>query len=723
MSRPDLHVATDRVIRLRAKCLERAVGSSVENVRWPGFERELYFGESLMRTRAEIMWIKRRGQAVADTLRYATVHIDSDELIVGRPNLDEPSEEERERLAKVREFIAAQPPAHGQSGHMSVDMDRVVRMGARAIQDEIGAKRDALDPAAPDSVLPSAFYEAAWEALEGLMEFAGHHAQEAERLATEASDPRRRAELMTIAQTCRRVPAYPARSFVEALQAVHFVNHACMWADGASLMCPGRMDRWLWPYYCEDVAAGVLTPAAAQELIDCLSILINETVPRGLAIGAMVGGRDENGNDVTNELSYMVLQTTRNVRLSYPGTGLCYSDSTPDDLLALACEINAEIGANPAIFNDVTIPDALQKAGCTRAEACEYQNSTCVEISPIGCSGVWVASPYFNLSQILLDVLRDVAAGELEAADFDALMQTYRTRLGQTIGQGVAEQNAFRHSCMAHRGFPLVSCFVNDCIERGMDIDWGGARHSWIECSFVGLANLVDSLAVMREFVYRQESVSLRELLELLESDFAGNEEFRQKCLNAVPSYGNDEPEVDKLAVEVTDFVAGECAKYEVAFGSGFKPGFFCWVMHERLGSQTGATPDGRKAHFPFADGAGPAQGREKKGPTAAVKSVTCWDHRPMLGGLVLNLKFSKSALASAESQRKLAELVKTYMRLGGFEVQFNVVDRKTLLEARECPEAYRDLVVRVAGYTDYFVGLTPAMQEEVIMRTEYADV
>jgi trans-4-hydroxy-L-proline dehydratase len=714
-TRPQLHDATQRVQRLREVALSH-------DVSWP-FERDLYGGESLMASADDRFWVRRRGKAVAHILQNATVIIGPDELIVGRPYIGEPSPAQAERLEESRRYLQAQPLSAGQTGHQAVDIPKLLRLGARGIQQQIRDYRNSLNSSDPDDLRHIAFYDAAEIALDGLCDYAERNAAEAARLADEETDATRRQELLEISERCRMVPAHPARTFAEALQAVSFVNSTLQWAQGAHLICPGHPDRWLYHFYKNDIADGKLTPAQAQELIDCFNIQINETVPRGLAIGTMVGGKDPDGNDVTNEISYMCLQSIRNVSMSYPGLGICWHEGTPEELLTFGCEILAERGANPAIFNQDVISGALQQAGVTPEEACEFQNSTCVEITPVGASNVWVASPYFNLSQHLLDLLEEVAAGRCDVGSFNQLIEAYQERLSGAIAEAVSAQNANRYSTMWHRNFPLQSCFVRDCIERGMDIEWGGARYNWIECSFVGLANLVDSLAVIREFIYEQGSITVAALVDILRADFAGHEEFRQRVVHQVPSYGNDEAEVDALAGRITRFLAAECAKHEVVLGGGFKPGFFCWVMHERLGSETMATPDGRRAGMPFADGAGPAQGRERKGPTAAVKSTCSWDHTPMLGGLVLNLKFSPDALAGRESRAKLAELIKTYMRLGGFEVQINVVSRETLLAARERPDQYRDLVVRVAGYTDYFNNLSAAMQEEIIARTEFDDV
>jgi formate C-acetyltransferase len=307
-----------------------------------------------------------------------------------------------------------------------------------------------------------------------------------------------------------------------------------------------------------------------------------------------------------------------------------------------------------------------------------------------------------------------------EHASFEALMSSVKQGLDEAVRAAVAEQNAIRSGRFHQGGQPLVSCFVNDCLERGKDLDQGGARYNWLEMSFVGLANLVDALAAIRNLVFERREISLRELAEALREDFAGREALRLSLLNKCPKYGNDLPEVDDLAVEITGWVAETCARHRTYFDAAVVPGFFCWVMHEHLGSQTGASADGRRAGFALGDGSGPAQGRERKGPTAAVLSTTRWNHEPMLGGIAMNLKFTPEADRGRLANR-IAEVVTTYCNEGGFEIQVNVVDNATLRTAQADPENHRDLVVRIGGYSDYFVALSPGMQEEVIARSEMA--
>ncbi len=386
-------------------------------------------------------------------------------------------------------------------------------------------------------------------------------------------------------------------------------------------------------------------------------------------------------------------------------------------------EIIAEGCANPAFFGDETIQQGLRMYGVPAEESWDYINSTCVEITPVGSSNVWVASPYFSINQILLDEIQEQVE-DGAAATFDEFVGRYQQRLAGHIAAAVEAENHNRHQRAHHGGKPLQSVFTRDCIARGLDIDRGGAKYNWVECSFVGLANLADGLYVINEEVYRLGRMTLPELQRVLDDNFEGHAVVQQRLMNAYPKYGNDRGEVDELVRRTVEFVRAECARGSMApDGSPFVPGAFCWVMHEHLGRLCGATPDGRRAGFPFADGCGGAQGRERTGPTAAVLSVTSWDAAPLIGGAAFNMKFSASLFRTAESRQRLLDLVLTFLKRGGFETQVNVVDAAVLRQAQAHPDQYKDLVVRIGGYTDYFTRLTPEMQAEVILRTEYEKI
>lgn len=704
---------TERIRRLRQDALRHPVPSS--------FEIGLYGGESWMETRGELWWVVRRGRRVAHILRNMEVVIGPDDLLVGRLSDRGPTPEEDERLARAGEFMAAQPLAPGQSGHMAPDVPRLLSVGCRGLQARIAELSGKLDPSAPEAAPKLAFYRAAYEALDGLCDFARRYAERAEQMAEESGDPRRREELRRIAQVCRRVPAYPARTFHEALQSLHFLLFALNCVEGCSLTSPGSVDRYLWPYLRADLAEGRLTREEAQELVDAFFVSFNAYIGRGMAIGLLVGGRDAEGNDVTNDLTWMCLHACDHVRLPYPSLGLRVHRGTPPELLDYALELLSEGTSQPALFNDEVVTEGLLAAGLPIEDACDYVNSTCVEITPCGKSNVWVASPYFNLAQILLDIISDIATGKMAApAEFEALMAEYERRLAERIAAAVAEQNSFRYSCMAHRNFPLASCFVQDCLEKGLDMEWGGARYNWIECSFVGLATAADSLEAVRLFVYERRELGWGELHDMLARNFEGDEAWRQRLLREPAKYGNSEDSVDGLAKRIVEMAVRECGRHRTVFGAGFHPGLFAWVMHSVFGEATGATPNGRLAGLPLSPGPDPSPGRAQRGPTATILSATRFDHQPLIGGVALNLKFSRKALDTPEKRSKLASLLRVYFDRGGFQAQINVVDAATLRDAQEHPERHEDLLVRVAGYSDYFVNLSRQMQDEIIARTEY---
>ena len=359
------------------------------------------------------------------------------------------------------------------------------------------------------------------------------------------------------------------------------------------------------------------------------------------------------------------------------------------------------------------ITEGLKRLGLPPEEACSYIHSTCVEITPIAASNVWVASPYMNLVQKLLDVL------DREYSSMEELFDAYFAHIGEGIRENLIAEQKSRLERQRFNLDPLLSCFVRDCLEAGRDIEWGGARYNWIMPSFVGLSNAADALYAIRELIFNQKRWDFAGLNKMLAANFQGFETQRQMILREAEKYGNDADGPDSYVQRISQWIAAECGKYRRDDGFRLAPSLFCWVMHDVFGQETGASPDGRLKGFPLGDGSGPAQGREQNGPTAAVLSCTKWDHTPFIGGIAMNMKFSRKYFKE-DSLRKMTALIRTYLKRGGFELQINVVDRDTLLAAREQPELYRDLVVRIGGYSDYFTRLSPTMQAEVIERTEY---
>jgi formate C-acetyltransferase len=376
---------------------------------------------------------------------------------------------------------------------------------------------------------------------------------------------------------------------------------------------------------------------------------------------------------------------------------------------------------DPAFFNDEVIVQGLREHGLNDEDSYNYMNSTCVEIKVVGRSNMWVTQPYFNLPQALLEVMGAVARGEAtEPATFAELEQRVRANLAGQVHQAAQRLDRVWRERAVRGCFPLASCLVLDCLERGVDYDRGGARYNWVENSFVGLANLIDGLTAIRCLVFEEKALTIAAFAAILHQDYREHEELRQRILNTLPQYGNDLDDPDELARRWAEFLM-ETTEAQRVGPHRYVPGFFCWVMHDRLGRETGATPDGRRAYWPLADGAGAAQGREKRGPTAAALSTTRWAHQRALGGLVHNVKFSSSMFGVASARAAMRQVIETYLQRGGLEIQVNVLSRDTLLAAQAHPEQYHDLLVRVAGYSDYFCRLSVKMQEEIIARTEHA--
>ena len=694
----------ERLASLRKKALEH-----------PHDQTEFFyrFYKRFQEMPSELPLEQRYSAAYEETFSHLTPHITEGELIVGEI-VNALSEDEMCEWREIYEPYAKgfyKGIYQGQDSHMAIDYERVLKVGLSGILAEIKNHLSHCDES------KKAFYLSCKTALLSVMHHTEAYADHAEALARTEQDPTRKAELTEIARICRRVPAHPAESFYEAVQSVHFITY-CLSLNPLRL-CPqqfqlGHPDRYLLPYYEKDIREGKITKEKAGLLLDCLGIQINMRVPNGLSSGYMVGGRDANGNIVENDLTEMCMQVIDDIRLVYPAVGLCYTNGMSDYILEKACAILSKGRSHPAIFNDDVITEGLRRYGVPEAEAHDYIHSTCVEITPVASSNVWVASPYTNMVQLLLDTMTQ------EYDSFEAHFETLIDRLDLSIERNFNVQNQFRKMRAEKTINPLLSTLVNDCLKRGLDIERGGARYHWIMPSFVGMANLVDALYVLKTLVYEKKELTVTEFKKILDEDFEGNEALRLHILQKLPKYGNDIDELDETFGRLTNHIVSECKKYKAMHTNGnLIPSVFCWVMHEYFGRKTGASPDGRKAGFPLGDGSGPCQGREMNGPTASILSSTKWDHSELIGGVAVNMKFSKSALGK-NALNVMKTLIKVYLQRGGFEMQINVTDKALLEDARKNPEAHRDLVVRIGGYSDYFVKLSPQMQDEIILRTEH---
>jgi trans-4-hydroxy-L-proline dehydratase len=662
-------------------------------------------------------WLEWRGRRTAARLREIPIEILPEESIVGRPELrDRTTDEEAERAGLQVVLDSIPPFPGGDPGHFQPDFDKLFDVGIGGVLDEVQVRLSAAN-----SDESQHFYRGCEEALRGMSDYCVRVADECERLVaggTLTADQELR--MGESARICRRIADQPPETFAEAIQ-LQFLAIVSLWfGEDHGLTCPGRMDRTLGDFYERDRSQERITTVAALELICSLYIQLNLILYPGSAIAVMVGGRSDESTDVTNELTYLCLIARYVTRLVYPTVGLAWHKETPSELTDFACRMIARGTGDPALFNDELISVGLRDHGVSPVDSYNYMNSTCVEIKPVGSSHIWVTAPYFNCPQAVLDVIDgSVALSSGHPGSYTEFSDLVKARITEVVGDAATRLDGVWHEREVTGGFPLASCLIADCLEKGQDFDRGGARYNWVENSFVGLANLVDSLNVVKHFVYETGELSLGELQDMLQSDFAGQESFRRRIDSELPKYGNADATADALAVEWAEFLSDTTESNTVGLHR-YVPGFFCWIIHEKFGSETGATPDGRPAGFPLADGAGAAQGKELNGPTASILSTTKWNHQRALGGLVHNLKLSDNLIDHEAGLQALRALIETYMQRGGFEIQVNVVNADELRDAQAHPDQYQDLLVRVAGYSDYFVHLNANMQEEVIKRTEH---
>ena len=627
--------------------------------------------------------------------------IGPEERIVGRPLLRLPTPSEARQIDAVHDTNESIPPfPGGDAGHFQPDFDKLFELGIGGLRREIESRRQHA------SAEQETFYQACGIAMAGFSRFVL-------RVADDCDD-------IELARACRQVATEPPATFHEGVQLMFLTIVALWFGEDHALTTPGRMDQTLRRLYEQDLVAGRTTPEEALELICCLCIQGYNILGPGSALSVLVGGRDRHGNDATCDLTYLCLAARQATRLVYPTVALAWHEGTPPELTDYACRMLRTGVGDPAFFNDELIVSGLRDHGVSVADSYDYMNSTCVEIKVVGSSHIWVTAPYFNCAQLMLDALDRATDDEVSApATLEGFEQIVRDQFATAVRDAAQRLDAIWEARAQTGCFPLGSCLIDDCLERGLDFDRGGARYNWVENSFVGLANLVDGMIAIEHLIYDTGELSLGEFRQILQRDFADAEPLRQRILNRLPSYGNGDEGADATAAKWAGALIDITARHTVG-PHAYVPGFFCWVMHGHLGADTGATPDGRRAGMALADGAGAAQGRERRGPTASVLSTTRWSHRAALGGLVHNVRFSKALLDNDAGLQAMRGVIETYLRRGGFEIQVNVVGADTLRAAQADPEAYADLLVRVAGYSDYFVHLDANLQAEVIARTEH---
>jgi len=581
---------------------------------------------------------------------------------------------------------------------------------------------------------------------DAVIRFAERHAALAlERAATEP-DPIRQTELKKIAAVCTHVPAHAPRDFHEALESYWFCHLAVITElNGWDSLSPGHLDQHLLPFYERGLADGTLTRESARELLEAFFIKFNNhTAPAKVGVTAEesgtytdfaninLGGLLPDGSDGSNELSYLVLEVIDEMHLLQPSSNLQLSRKTPKALLKKALRVIRKGYGFPSIFNADAVMAEQLRQGKTLEDARSGGCSGCVETGAFG-KEAFILTGYFNLVKILELALHDgidprtgkrlgPPTGRPESlVAFDDLEAAFRDQLRHFLDVKLRGNQLIEQMYAAQMPAPFLSVLIDDCIAKGKDYNAGGARYNNSYVQFVGIGSLTDSLAALRTLVYEKQTIPLAGFVKALDADFVGHEELRQRALHKTPKYGNDDDEADELMVRAFTACFEELDGRTNSKGGCYRVEMLPTTCHVYFGSVTGAMPDGRKAGLPLSEGISPVQGADRNGPTAVVCSAAKMD-QIKTGGALLNMKFTPELLRDEKGIEHLAQLVRGYFKMDGHHVQFNVVRADTLRKAQACPDAYRDLIVRVAGYSDYFCDLSPQLQEEIITRTEHGD-
>ena len=674
-------------------------------------------------------------------------------------------------------------------GHVTVKYWEVLEIGYEGIITKAQKELSKCNVGDGDYARRSHFLEAVILSCQAVIEYAQRYAELAEQMAYQCSDPVRKEELLMIAQNCSRVPAKGASTFYEACQSFWFVQQVLQIESSGHSISPGRFDQYMYPYYKKDMENGTISREFAQELLDCIWVKLNDLNKCRDAASAegfagyslfqnlIVGGQNKEGEDVTNDLSFMCIQASMHVHLPQPSLSVRVWNGSPHDLLIKAAELTRTGIGLPAYYNDEVIIPSLQNRGLTLEDAREYNIIGCVEPQKAGKTEGWHDAAFFNMCRPLELVFSNgkdqgemvgIPTGDVtKMRTFGEFYDAYKQQMEYCISLLVNADNAIDVAHAERCPLPFLSSMVDDCLKEGKSVQEGGAVYNFTGPQGFGVANMADSLLAIRKLVYEEKKVSMEEFKEALiwnygkgldeqsvkeltcgilkemqnagqtvdektaaavaesvmtiqpsDSKMARYREIHD-LIEEVPKFGNDIPEVDYFARDVAYTYTKPLQNYKNPRGGQFQAGLYPVSANVPLGGQTGATPDGRYAHTPVADGVSPTAGKDVNGPTAAASSVARLDHFIVSNGTLFNQKFHPSALSGREGLEKFVALIRSYFDQKGMHVQFNVVNKETLLDAQKHPENYKHLVVRVAGYSALFTTLSRSLQDDIIRRTE----
>ena len=636
------------------------------------------------------------------------------------------------------EFMEQRAPGHTVCG------DIIYRKGFADLKKDIEkeiANLDFLNDV--EAYDKKADLEAMAIACDAMIVYGKRYAELARKMAAETTDEQRKKDLLLIAENCDVVPEHAPKTFHQAIQMYWFVHVGITTELNTwDAFSPGRLDQHLNPFYEKDVEEGRLTREGAQELLECMWVKFNnQPAPPKVGItlkesgtytdfvNLNTGGIRPDGQDGVNEVSYIILDVMDEMKLIQPSSNVQISRKTPQKFLKRACEISRKGWGQPAFYNTEAIIQELLNAGKTIEDARLGGTSGCVET---GCFGkeAYVLTGYMNLPKILELTLNngfDKYTGKqvgIETGDprdfktYEELFEAYKKQLHYMVDVKVRGNAIIEKICAEHMPCPLMSSIVDDCIAKGKDYQRGGARYNTRYIQGVGIGTITDSLSAIKYNVYDNEKFSMDTLLKAMEANFEGYEAELNMVKNKTPKYGNDDDYADDIMKEVFNLYHGEVTGRPTVNGGEYRVDMLPTTCHVYFGEVMGASPNGRLAEKPVSEGISPEKGGDTNGPTAVIKSCAKMDHL-ITGGTLLNQRFAPSVVQGEEGLDNMANLIRAYFNMDGHHIQFNVFDKNVLLAAQKNPDEYKDLIVRVAGYSDHFNNLSRALQDEIIGRTE----
>lgn len=645
---------------------------------------------------------------------------------------------EIDEIAKV---VKINQKDHAQ-GHICPKCVKWLKLGPKGIQEEAEEKRKSCEEEHKD------FYESVRITMEGARNFMIRYHDLMMDLASKEADKEKKESILAVAENCKNLSKRPPQTFHEAVQSIWFLFVILQMESNASSFSPGRLDRHLISYYTKDLEAENLTKQSALEIIECLWLKFNEIVYMrnshgakyfaGFPIGfnVAVGGQDENGKDYANDLSFLFLQAQKHLGLPQPNLSVRLHEETGDDLLKEAVRTVAKGSGMPQFFNDKAVIPSIQELGISEKDALDYAIVGCVELTTQGNNLGWSDSAMFNMNKALEAALTGgvcFLTGESFAPDygnleeyetFEDLEEAFRHQIDYFMDKMLLACEEVEKAHIDLLPSPFLSSVIDHCMEDGIDVTSGGAKYNLSGIQMIQVANLADSLAAIKQLVYDEKKVEKSEMLEALKHNFEGYEFLRAMCLNKVPKYGNDVDWVDVMGTKWAEYFKNRLRTFKNYRGGPYHTGMYTVSAHVPMGENVGATPDGRRAGEPLADGGmSPVYGRDVNGPTAVLKSVSKLDKSLTTNGGLLNMKFLPEFFKNEAGIDKFAGFLRSFVDLEIPHVQFNVVRKEDLIAAKENPEQYRGLTVRVAGYTAYFTELADELQNEIIARTSYGDI